>query len=207
MQAGGRGALCPPREPTHTFAPTEQLERGDSMKRQSAVVATIAIACLVAVAATAQDTGDPPPAQRQVGIPDDVAEVVRAFVPDDLRITTDLDAVSIRRSEAAFTGRPTYDFHVTTETADGTAWDHWFEIDVERLYVDFYSTRVQDPDPSSRRPTREIALTRDEAEAVAREFAAERFPRPLDTLKLAWVSEPPRASSSFRFLWHGREGE
>lgn len=177
------------------------------MKRRGAVVATIAMAGLVAVAVMAQDGPDRPTTQTQLGLPHGVADVVRAFVPETHEILTDPKQVRLTRGADDATGRNSYRFRIDVAADDGTAWSLWFEIDVERLYVSSYRATTHDP----RLRSRDAVLSRDDAEAVAREFAGERFPRPFETMQLDSASDPAPSSAGvrpqFTFIWQGRVGD
>jgi hypothetical protein len=139
-------------------------------------------------------------------LPTEVAELVRAFVPDELTIVADLNTVKMHTDNSISSGRKVHEFSLDAVAADGTNWMLIFEIDAKRGYLSYYVRHTLDRSVLEG----EAVLTRPEAEAVAREFAAKRFPRPLEDLELESVLDPapPHAGglAAFSFFWRGKRG-
>ncbi|MGI5817774.1 MAG: hypothetical protein ACOX9R_06710, partial [Armatimonadota bacterium] len=175
--------------------------------RRSAVVATIAMAGLVAVAVMAQEGPDRPTTRTQLGLPHGVAEIVRAFVPDEFEIT-DFQAAEIYSGKDPFTERVIRSVLVPAQARDGSEWLLVFGIDKARSYMDSYHATPREADSLEFLRKRDFELSRDEVEAIAREFAVSRFPGSFGRLTLVSVSEPlPPAAGGFplfSFRWEGR---
>lgn len=145
-------------------------------------------------------------AQERAELPSAVLDLTTKFVPQHLTVTGDLIYVPAEQAMDPATGRPILGFCVLAHDADGTTWLLSFEVDVSRGYVSQYWATTSDP----RIRDRETMLDRTEAKAVAREFAATHFPRPLEELELESVLDPPLSPvaglPTFSFYWRGKRG-
>ncbi len=166
--------------------------------------------CAVAMALTIAAPGLVQ-AETYADLPQDVRDVMADFIPDGLHVTADLDQIKVRRGQNVINGRVQYELQFPATADDGTKWLLHFEIDAERHYVAWYSAAAGDAHTRATLVSRDFALSREEVEAIARSFAAEHFPRPLDALELSHVSAPlSRFAGGYAyyiFSWRGRAGE
>jgi len=163
------------------------------------VVATIGLLGILCGGASAQD---------DLRLPAESVDLVRAFVPDEFEIADLQQARISLGQDDLFTGRVMRFVAVPAQARDGSEWLLKFGIDEARSYVGSYSADPREADSLEFLRKRDFALSRDEVEAIAREFAVSRFPRSLERLTLVRVSEPlPPAAGGFplfSFRWEGR---
>jgi hypothetical protein len=162
------------------------------------VVAVIGLTGILFGGASAQD---------DLRLPAESVDLVRGFVPDEFAIT-DLQAAEIYSGKHPFTERVIRSVAVPAQARDGSEWLLVFGIDEARSYMDSYHATPREAGSLEFLRKRDFELSRDEVEAIAREFAVSRFPGSFERLTLVRVSEPlPPAAGGFplfSFRWEGR---